>query len=130
MLAGVEGPADCIGINGVAATLGDGESYSPRFVGASGRNDTTKGYWSSVDVGFVWCCEEVAFWRRVVGWVWCCPFAGGGPVGCCFCGGIGLLEHAVRVVEGIFGYRVQWQIGMDNVRFGFVGRKPLVPFLT
>jgi len=51
------------------------------------------------------------------------PVCGGGgdPMECGSCGGIELLGHAVRVVEGIFGRGVRRRIGIDGVRFGFVG---------
>jgi len=44
----------------------------------------------------------------------------GDPVECGSCRGIGLLEHAIKVVEGIFGYIVWWRIEIDDMRFGFM----------
>jgi len=35
--------------------------------------------------------------------------------------GIGLLEHVVRVVEGVSEYMVRWQIDINDVQFGFLG---------
>ena len=53
--AGVkEGPADCIRIDEVTAALKQMKRQSPRFVRASGRNDTNhRGYWNSVDIGLM-----------------------------------------------------------------------------
>jgi len=50
-----EGPADCIKIDEVAAALKKIKTtQSPRFVRASGRNDTNhRGYWNSVDTGLM-----------------------------------------------------------------------------
>jgi len=45
----------------------------------------------------------------------------GGPVECGSCGGIELLEHAVGVVEGIFGHGVRQRIEVGGMRFGFMG---------
>ena len=55
MLAGVkEGSADCIRIDEVAAALKKIKRLSPRLVRASSRNDTShRGYWNSLDIGFV-----------------------------------------------------------------------------
>ena len=52
--AGVkEGPADCIRIDEVAATLKKMKRQSLRLLRASSRNDTNhRGYWNSVDTGF------------------------------------------------------------------------------
>jgi len=52
ILAGVkEGPADCIRIDEVAATLKKMET----FVWAVSRNDTShRGYWNSIDIGFTY----------------------------------------------------------------------------
>jgi len=46
--------------------------------------------------------------------------AGGGPMGCGSCGGIELLEHAMKVVERIFEHRVRQQIKIDDKQFGFM----------
>jgi len=49
-----EGPADCIRINEVAAALKKIKRQSPSRVTASSRNDTShRGYWNSVDKGFM-----------------------------------------------------------------------------
>ena len=49
-----EGPADCIRIDEVAAALKQMKRQSPRHLRASSRNDTIhKGYWNSVDTGFM-----------------------------------------------------------------------------
>ena len=37
--------------------------------------------------------------------------------------GIKLLEHAVKVVERIFEDRIQKQIGIDDMQFGFIKGK-------
>jgi len=56
ILAGIkQGPADCIMIDEVAAALKkDEKTYSPGFVRACSRNDTSqRGYWNPVDIGFM-----------------------------------------------------------------------------
>ena len=45
---------------------------------------------------------------------------GGGALTCGSCGGIGLLEHAVRVLEGVVGGRLGEIVKIDSVRFGFM----------
>jgi len=36
--------------------------------------------------------------------------------------GIKLLEHAIKVVERIFEHRIQQQIDIDDMQFGFKGK--------
>jgi len=36
---------------------------------------------------------------------------------------IKLLEHAIKVVERIFGHRIQQQIDIDDMQFGFMKGK-------
>jgi len=50
-----EGSADCISVDEVAAALKNMKRHkAPGFLGASIRNNTShKGYWSTVDIGFV-----------------------------------------------------------------------------
>jgi len=47
----------------------------------------------------------------------------GDPVECGSYRGIKLLEHAVKVVERIFEDRIQKQIGIDDMQFGFIKGK-------
>jgi len=47
----------------------------------------------------------------------------GDPMECGSYRGIELLEHAMRVVEGIFGHRVWQRIGVNDMQFGFVRGK-------
>jgi len=37
--------------------------------------------------------------------------------------GIKLLEHAMKVVEGIFEHRIRQQIDIDDMQFGFIKGK-------
>jgi len=37
--------------------------------------------------------------------------------------GIKLLEHAMKVVEGIFEHRIRQQIEVDDMQFGFMKGK-------
>jgi len=36
--------------------------------------------------------------------------------------GIKLLEHAMKVVQRIFEHRIQQQIEIDDMQFGFIGK--------
>jgi len=47
----------------------------------------------------------------------------GNPMECGSYRGIQLLEHAMKVVERIFKYRIQQQIDVDDVQFGFMKGK-------
>ena len=47
----------------------------------------------------------------------------GDPVECGSCRGIELLEHAMKVEEGIFEHRVRRQIEIDDMQFGFMKGK-------
>ena len=44
----------------------------------------------------------------------------GDPMECGSYRGIKLLEHAMKVVERIFEYRIQQQIEIDDLQFGFM----------
>jgi len=47
----------------------------------------------------------------------------GDPVECGSYRGIKLLEHAMKVVERIFEYRIRQQIEVDDMQFGFMKGK-------
>ena len=47
----------------------------------------------------------------------------GDPMGCGSYRGIKLLEHAMKVVERIFEYRIRQQIEIDDMQFGFMKGK-------
>jgi len=54
----------------------------------------------------------------------------GDPTECGSYRGITLLEHAMKVVERIFGHRIWQQIEIDDMQFGFMkGKEPQMPFL-
>jgi len=46
----------------------------------------------------------------------------GDPMACGSYRGIKLLEHAIKVVERIFEHRIQQQIDIDDMQFGFKGK--------
>jgi len=47
----------------------------------------------------------------------------GDPTECGYYRGIKLLEHAMKVVEGIFEDRIRQQIDIDDMQFGFMKGK-------
>jgi len=47
----------------------------------------------------------------------------GDPMECGSYRGIKLLEHAMKVVERIFEYKIRQQIGIDDMHFGFMKGK-------
>jgi len=47
----------------------------------------------------------------------------GDPMECGSYRGITLLEHAIKVVERIFEYRIRQQIEIDDMQFGFMKGK-------
>ena len=51
------------------------------------------------------------------------PIHKGDPVECGSYRGIKLLEHAMKVVERIFEYRIRQQIDIDDMQFGFMNGK-------
>jgi len=126
MSAGVgEGPADCVGMDGVGAALRRMKGH-----GAPGLSGlVTEMMQATGDAGaqlILDLCDGVVKeggvpddWKSSVVLPVC--RGGGDPVECGSCRGIGLLEHAMRVVERIFEHRVRRRIGIDGMRFGFMG---------
>ena len=54
----------------------------------------------------------------------------GDPMACGSYRGIKLLEHAMKVVEGICEHRIRQQIEVHDMQFGFMKvKKPLMPIL-
>jgi len=47
----------------------------------------------------------------------------GDPIECGSYRGTKLLEHAMKVVERIFEHRIQQQIDIDDMQFGFIKGK-------
>jgi len=126
MSAGVgEGPADCVGVDGVRAALKRMKKH-----GAPGLSGlVTEMMRATGDAGAQWIldlCNGVVKegsvpgdWRSGVVLPVC--RGRGDPMECGSYRGIKLLEHAMKVVEGIFGRGVRRRIGIDGMRFGFMG---------
>jgi len=61
---------------------------------------------------------------RIGNQVWYCQYKGkGDPMKCGSYRGIKLLEHATKIVERIFEYRIRQQIEIDDMQFGFMKGK-------
>jgi len=118
-----EGPADCIRIDEVAAALKYMKTQSPRHVRASSRNDKATG-----EIGTQWIldlCNGIVKegcipedWKLSL----VLPiYKGKGDL--TECGSYRetkLLEYAMKMVERIFEHRIQQQIDIDDMQFGFM----------
>ena len=121
------GPADCIRIDEVATALKKMKKHkAPGLSGLVAEMIQTTG-----DIGTEWIlhlCNRIVKegcipedWKSSV--VLPIYKGKGDPMECGSFRGIKLLEHATKVVERIFEDRIQQQIDIDDMQFGFMKGK-------
>jgi len=122
-----EGPADCIRMAEVRAVLKKMKRH--KAPGLSGL--VAEMIQATRDIGTQWIldfCNGIVkegsipeHWKSSV--VLPIYKGKGDPMECGWYRGIILLEHAVKVVERIFEYRIRQQIEIDDMQFGFMKGK-------
>jgi len=122
-----EGPADCIRMAEVRAVLKKMKRH--KAPGLSGL--VAEMIQATRDIGIQWIsdlCNGIVKegsipedWKSSV--VLPIYKGKGDPIECGSYRGIRLLEHAMKVVERIFEYRIRQQIEIDDMQFGFMKGK-------
>jgi len=119
----MEGPADCSRIAEVRAVLKKMKRHkTPGLSGLAAEMIQATG-----DTGTQWIldlCNGIVIpehWKSSV--VLPIYKGKGNPMECGSYRGIKLLEHAMKVVERIFEYRIRQQIVIDDMQFGFMKGK-------